>query len=76
VLTCSWGRWPDIIKHAHFKHSLKESDVHMIARAIVSTLHVMMPYYMMHMSFVGERKNTMHVFFGSISALRPQTPMQ
>ena len=40
LFCCRWGRWQDIIKHAHFKTSLVESDVQMIARAIVSALPV------------------------------------
>ena len=31
-VACRWGRWQDIIKHAHFKHLLVDSDVQIIAR--------------------------------------------
>ncbi|KAK3760063.1 hypothetical protein RRG08_064733 [Elysia crispata] len=36
LLVYGWGRWPDLLKHAHFKRKLTEDDVLMIARAILA----------------------------------------
>ncbi|XP_070187859.1 chromodomain-helicase-DNA-binding protein 8-like isoform X4 [Littorina saxatilis] len=36
LLIYGWGRWEDIISHAHFKHTLVASDVQIIARAILA----------------------------------------
>ncbi|XP_025076427.1 chromodomain-helicase-DNA-binding protein 8-like isoform X4 [Pomacea canaliculata] len=36
LLVYGWGRWKDILAHARFKHTLMESDVQIIARAILA----------------------------------------